>query len=68
MLLTEYNEAKTMEFFREEGKAEGRVMGRSEAVNLITALIAKLIDLERNDDVARVVRDSAYRDKLLAEF
>lgn len=64
MLLTEYNEAKTMELLREEG----RVMGRSEGVNLISALIAKLIDLGRNDDVARIARDSAYRDKLLAEF
>ncbi len=30
MLLTEYNEAETMELFREEGRAEGRAEGRVE--------------------------------------
>ena len=30
MLLTEYNETETMELFREEGRAEGRLEGRAE--------------------------------------
>lgn len=30
MLLTEYNEAETMELFREEGREEGRMEGRAE--------------------------------------
>ena len=30
MLLTEYNEAATMELFREEGREEGRIEGRRE--------------------------------------
>ena len=30
MLLTEYNEAATMELFREEGKKEGREEGKKE--------------------------------------
>ena len=30
MLLTEYNEAETMELFKEEGRAEGRQEGRKE--------------------------------------
>jgi predicted transposase YdaD len=30
MLLTEYNETKTMELFKEEGRAQGRAEGRVE--------------------------------------
>ncbi len=30
MCLTEYNEAETMQMFKEEGRAEGRVEGREE--------------------------------------
>ena len=37
MLLTEYNEAATMELFREEGKKEGREEGKKEG--FIHALI-----------------------------
>ena len=56
MLLTEYNEAETMELFKEEG------------MNLVSALIQKLLDLGRTEDVARVTSDPAYRNKLIAEF
>ena len=40
MLLTEYNEAETMELFREEGREEGRMEGKLEnakqaALNLL---------------------------------
>ena len=40
MLLTEYNEAETMELFREEGRKEGRMEGQLEkakqaALNLL---------------------------------
>ena len=39
MLLTEYNEAETMELFREEGRAEGRAEGRTEGIiEALTAL------------------------------
>ena len=64
MLLTEYNEAKTMELFKEEGRIEGKVEG----IELATSLIRKLLDLGRTEDVARVTVDPVYRDKLLAEF
>lgn len=72
MLLTEYNEAKAMELFREEGRAEGRKEGRKEGraqgMNTLSALIKRLLDLGRTEDVARVTSDPAYRDKLIAEF
>ena len=54
MLLTEYNEAKAMELFREEGREEGRAEGRAQGMNTLSALIQKLLDLGRTEDVARV--------------
>ena len=76
MLLTEYNEAKAMELFREEGREEGRAEGRKEGraegraqgMNTFSALIKRLLELGRTEDVARVTSDPAYRDKLIAEF
>jgi flagellar biosynthesis/type III secretory pathway protein FliH len=80
MLLTEYNEAKAMELFREEGREEGRKEGRAEGrkegraegraqgMNTFSALIKRLLELGRTEDVARVTSDPAYRDKLIAEF
>ena len=38
MLLTEYNEAETMELFREEGRAEGRAEGEYLAVQKLISL------------------------------
>ncbi|MBQ9564630.1 MAG: hypothetical protein IJU98_03480, partial [Synergistaceae bacterium] len=51
MLLTEYNEAETMELFKEEGRAEGKAEGRAEIVRRMLAAnmpyeqIAELTDL-----------------------
>lgn len=59
MLLTEYNEAKAMELFKEEGRVEG--------MDMIITLIKKLLDLSRTDDVTRVTEDPAYRDKLISD-
>ena len=58
------DEAKTMELFKEEGRVEGWMKGTVQ----LSALISKLIALGRNDDIARVVSDPEYRDKLYAEF
>ena len=68
MLLTEYDEVKAMELFKEEGRAEGREEGRIEGFDLFGSLIHKLISLNRGDDVARVSVDPAYRDRLFREF
>ena len=64
MLLTEYNEAKQMELFREEGRQEGRQEGQ----NMFGALAAKLIALGRTDDVVIAASDPVYREKLFTEF
>ena len=42
MLLTEYNEAETMELFKEDGRAEGRVEGRAEEREKIFRLLLKM--------------------------
>lgn len=84
MLLTEYNEAKQMELFREEGRREGRREGRQEGrregrqegrregrqegQNMLAALVSKLLSLGRTEDVARSANDPEYRDKLYKEF
>ena len=60
MLLTEYNEAKTMEMFKEEGREEGE--------NRLGALITKLISLGRTDDIAKAASDPTYRNRLYEEF
>ncbi|MBR0463583.1 MAG: hypothetical protein IJJ23_04265 [Clostridia bacterium] len=60
MLLTEYNEAKTMEMFKEEGREEGQ--------SRLSALIARLISQGRISDIEKVVSDSAFRDRMYEEF
>ncbi len=64
MLLTEYNETKTMEMFKNEGREEGRQEGETKLGTLIT----KLISLGRTDDVAKAASDPTYRDRLYSEF
>ncbi len=46
MLLTEYNEAETMELFKEEGRAEGRAEGRVEGTD--TASLRSIRNLMRS--------------------
>ena len=76
MCITEYDEVRTMNMFREEGRAEGMEKGlaermekgRSEGANLLGALISKLIKLGRHQDIERVATDSEYREQLYREF
>ena len=64
MLLTEYDEAKTMELFKEEGRAEGRAEGERR----LNSLIALLLKQHRLEDIARATADPDYREKLYGEF
>ena len=76
MLLTEYNEAETMEMFREEGRAEGRAEGREEGIiegqekgmSRLNRLMNILFSQNRIDDAKRCTEDPAYRDLLFKEF
>ena len=60
MLLTEYNESKIMELFREEGRAEGAA--------LLGRLVSSLLRLGRTADIERVTRDEDYRNPLYEAF
>lgn len=80
MLLTEYNEAETMELFKEEGRmegraegrmegrAEGRIEGRAEGEDRLGALIARLIAANRANDITRAIDEPEYRKRLYAEY
>jgi hypothetical protein len=68
MLLNEYNEAKAMELFREEGRAEGKTEGKTEAFSVMRALRQILRSLGRDADFDRAIDDPAFMDQLIAEF
>lgn len=55
---------KEMEELREEGREEGK----EEGLDTLAALIRKLNETGRSDDIIKVVSDSSYRDKLLKEL
>ena len=60
MCLTEYNEAETMQMFKEEGREEG--------INEINALNIRLINDNRLDDLRRAATDIEYQAQLLREL
>lgn len=64
MCLTEYNEAETMQMFKEEGREEGR----EEGINEINALNIRLINDNRLDDLRRAATDIEYQAQLLREL
>lgn len=51
MCLTEYNEAETMEQFREEGIEEGRVL------RLIEIIYKKMLKGKTNDEIAEAIEE-----------
>ena len=72
MLLTEYDEAKTMELFKEEGRAEGRAEGREQGFALgmarLAQLMTKLFSQGRSVDAERAASDEDYRNRLFEEY
>lgn len=80
MLLTEYDEIKAMNLFKEEGRQEGRQEGRKEGrregrregrqegVDLITSLMARLFSMGRTDDAVRAASDKTYMNQLIQEL
>ncbi len=64
MLDTEYNEAKVMELFREDGRKEGR----EERTRDINALNTWLFDSGRVDDVRSAATDELFMKKLFEEY
>lgn len=68
MLLDEYNEAETMELFKEEGREEGREEGVAEGVERSNALYKCLKNDGRLEDYDKAVDDPDYYKQLLAEY
>ena len=53
---------------RAEGLEEGLEKGCEKGLALLSNLINQLLSLGRNDEIARVTTDEAYRNTLLKEF
>ena len=72
MLLTEYDEAKTMELFKEEGREEGRAEGREQGLTLgiarLAQLMTKLFSQGRGADAERAANDEDFRNRLFEEY
>ncbi|MDE6387294.1 MAG: hypothetical protein K2L82_05725 [Lachnospiraceae bacterium] len=68
MSIFEYDEEKHMRNEREEGREEGRAEGRAEGEDIAFALMQKLIEAGRNEDVNRVLTDKKYREQLYHEY
>ena len=70
--MTEYDEARTMALFKEEGREEGlekgREEGREEADVKFSLLLQKLIAQGKNDDIQRISVDKEYREQLYEEY
>ena len=64
MILTEYDE----EFVHKGWYEDGLEKGRSEGLLQMYALIEKLLEEGKTDDVKRIGSDPDYRDKLLKEY
>ena len=70
--ITEYDETKDRELFRQdclaEGRAEGKAEGRAEEAERMSSLMLKLKDLNRTEDVFKAASNPAYLQKLYKEF
>ena len=80
MLLTEYNEAETMQLFKEEGrkegkeegrkegKEEGRKEGRKEGENQLGQLMSLLLKQGKVAEAGKAASDPEYRNQLYEEY
>lgn len=72
MCITEYNEAETMQMFKEEGrkegKREGRKEGKKEGEDKLARLIKALVSADRLGDVTKAADDTSARDSFYEEF
>lgn len=51
-----------------QGKAEGRAEGRAEGEKRLAELMAKLIEMDRMDDIKKSINDTEYREMLYQEL
>lgn len=78
-ILTEYDEAETMELFKEEAREEGRKEGRAEGIakgreegreearEELIGIYTELKSTGRDADAERFMTDAAYRKQVLEE-
>ena len=53
---------------REEGKVEGKEVGKQEERRRLNALILRLTEDGRTDDIVKVAQDEGYQRQLLEEY
>ena len=66
-----HSEEELKQMFFQEGYEEGLKLGRQERAReeeRLATLINKLISLGRNDDIAKVTTDQAFRENLYIQF
>ena len=68
LLLTEYDEAKTMEMFRLDGIEEGRAEGRVEGEDRMATLMKNLFEQGRYEDAQKAATDEEARKLMFIEF
>ena len=68
MSIFEYDEEKHLKNEREFGYQRGHAAGKLEGESRVNALILKLIESGRKDEIEKVVTDKEYQEKLFKEF
>ena len=68
MCITEYDEYKTMEKFKREGREEGWKEGREEGEARLSSLLKTLMEQGRNEDVQRVLVDKEFREQMYKKY
>ena len=71
-MFTLLDEQRARKFWEEEIRRESETIGitKGEAIgeNRVNALIARLVSMNRFDDIKRCTEDPEYRNKLYKEF
>lgn len=71
MLLTEYDEKKTMDYLHREAREIGEQLGRKYAkqyADQINELNCRLLEDDRYEDLRRASKDTEYQQRLLVEY
>ena len=65
MVLTEYDEARTLKTFFNEGRDAGREQGRAEGMDRVSRLVNHFAKQNKTDEILKITSDPEYRDKML---
>ena len=67
-MFTLLDEQKARRFWEEEIREEGKQEGKREGEDRLSALIRRLLNTGRSNDVSLAVSDTNYREKLYREM